>query len=154
VADHQPDVVVLAVGAWEVFDRELPGGGHLAVGSPEWVDWMMTGLGAVATGLTDAAPAALLAIPRVPCFDEREDWLGGPASARNDARRVSAVNDVLERFAALLPMDEWLCPGGQPVAAIDGTTLRPDGVHVADAGADLLWDRQLAPALRSLVPAP
>jgi peptidoglycan/LPS O-acetylase OafA/YrhL len=155
------DVVMLTIGAWEVFDRQPEGGPRLEVGTPAWARWVDADLHRITADLAALAPQALLALPDVPCFDERVDGLGGPTSPRNDPDRVAAVNDILRRFAAenparvrLLPMSEWVCPGGSPVGAIDGVTLRPDGVHTADAGAALLWERWLGPALTALVPAP
>jgi peptidoglycan/LPS O-acetylase OafA/YrhL len=156
-----PDVVLLTMGAWEVFDRWPEGGQRLDVGTPAWSTWMGASLERVTGALVQWAPQAVIAITDVPCFDEREDWLGGPTSPRNDPARVGAVNEVLRSFAAanpdriaVVPMASWVCPGGVPLAEVDGVTLRPDGVHVADEGAALLWERQLAPAVRALVPAP
>lgn len=157
-----PDVVLLTVGAWEVFDRWPEGGDRLDVGTPAWRAWLDGSLERSAALLASWAPGARIAITDVPCFDERQDWLGGPTSARNDPARVAAVNAVLSRFVArnparvtTVPMASWLCPDGvTPVEEIDGVTLRPDGVHVADDGAVLLWERDLAPALRLLVPDP
>jgi peptidoglycan/LPS O-acetylase OafA/YrhL len=156
-----PDVVVLTMGAWEVFDRWPEGGTRLDVGTPEWRAWLDGSLERVAGTLVQWAPQARIAITDVPCFDEREDWLGGPASPRNDPARVGAVNEVLQGFAAanpdritVVPMASWVCPGGVALVEVDGVTMRPDGVHVADEGAELLWERRLAPFVRTLVAEP
>jgi peptidoglycan/LPS O-acetylase OafA/YrhL len=159
--NEDPDVVLLSFGAWEVFDRELPDGTRLDVGTPEWSAWLTEDLRSLTGRLAAAAPDAVIAIPRVPCFDEREDWLGGPDSPRNDPQRVADVNAVLDEFAlanpdrvALLPMDDWLCPGGSPAGEIDGVRLRYDGVHFTSESATHLWAERLGPSLSSLVPTP
>lgn len=161
LARSHPDVVVLTMGAWEVFDRELPDGSQLRVGTPAWRTWMEASLERAVGAIAAAAPQAAITITDVPCYDERGDFLGGPASPRNDADRVAAVNEALLTYAGanagrvtLLPMSSWLCDGTTPVGQLDGATLRVDGVHVEGDGAAALWRVDLAPTLLAMVPAP
>jgi hypothetical protein len=150
-AEAQPDVVVLGVGAWEVYDRDLPDdGGRLAVGSRAWRQWVSVDLERAGAQLAEAAPNALIAVADVPCYHERNDALGGPDSARNDPERVAAMNDVLDAFVARHParlrtlrLSAWLC---------DGTYDRPDGIHLSPEGAYDLWTGPLGPAIRALSP--
>jgi lysophospholipase L1-like esterase len=49
----------------------------------------------------------------------------------------------------VLDLRSWLCPGGSYQARIDGSVLRPDGVHFDKAGGAAWW-RHFAPQLRKL----
>jgi peptidoglycan/LPS O-acetylase OafA/YrhL len=154
VRDTTPDVVLVTLGAWEVLDRELDDGTRLDVGSPEWGRWLMDRLQTVVGRLAEVAPQASFAILDVPCYDQQELTPGGSESDRNEPTRVAAVNDVLHDFAArnpervqVLPMSEWVCPGGDPRRELDGFTLRPDGVHVSGPATTHFWQEMLLPEL-------
>jgi peptidoglycan/LPS O-acetylase OafA/YrhL len=156
VAAESPDVVVLMLGAWEVYDREDPALGRLDVGSPGWHDWMVDGLEDVAARLARQTPARIV-IPEVPCFAEDELQLGTSAAARNDAGRVAAVNRAIDDLVARhpdrlarVPMRAWLCVGDAAIDERDGVELRPDGVHFDPASARLTWEQWLIPRLEDL----
>jgi peptidoglycan/LPS O-acetylase OafA/YrhL len=159
--ETDPDVVVLVLGAWEVYDRRLPGDVDLPVGTRRWRDWLAAGLESFGHRLAVAAPHARIVVADVPCYEERSPWLGGPDSPRNDPDRVALVNDVFEDFVDDHParLSTWalsdvVCDGTRPVEAIDGVALRSDGVHVSGPGAALLWERALLPHLRQVVAGP
>jgi peptidoglycan/LPS O-acetylase OafA/YrhL len=152
-AKSDPDVLLLTVGAWEVYDRVLEDGTRLDVGTPEWRAWMRESLEEAAAAVVEAAPHAVLAITDVPCYAERDPALGGPSSPRNDPARVAAVNDVFEDFVARHPervvslrWSQWLCG--------EDTYEREDGVHLSESAAHDLWAGPLGPAVLDLVPEP
>lgn len=148
-ASTDPDVVVLGLGAWEVYDRELPDGERLAVGTDAWARWVDAGLERLVTDLAGAAPRAVIAVADVPCYTEHNHALGGPTSPRNDPARVAAVDDVVAAFVArhparvvTMPWSTWLC-GEEPAE-------RPDGVHLAPDSARALWAGPLGEWVRGL----
>ena len=133
-----PDLVVLGLGAWEVYDRVLDDGRHLEVGTRAWTSWLEAGVERVVTALAEAAPHARIALTEVPCYAERDLALGGPTSPRNDPERVATVNEVLADVVAAhparlvtIPLSGWLCGSGE--------YARPDGVHLVPESARALW---------------
>lgn len=127
VEGYDPDAVVVLIGAWDVFDREVLGR-WLVPGTPEWRTWydrllddaveILTGRGAHLYWLT------------FPCTDTYRD------------DRVPVVNDAYRALTArwpdritLVDLHAEVCPGGRyepsyPVP--DGTTALvrdDDGVH-------------------------
>jgi hypothetical protein len=158
-AAADPDVVLVTLGPWEVYDRRLPDGSDLEVGTDAWQAWLQESLDHFARRMAAAAPHARIAVTDVPCYAERSGWLGGPDSPRNDPVRVAAVNEVIDdvlarypRRLARLSIADALCPGGEAGATLGGAALRPDGVHVSGPAAPLLWERVLLPQLRALTP--
>jgi hypothetical protein len=143
-----PDLVVLAIGAWEVYDRETADGTRYEVGTQGWATWVEDGLVRAAADLATAAPHARIAVTEVPCYAEQDLGLGGPASARNDPARQAAVNAVIDRVVArhparlvVLPWTPWLC-GPDPFP-------RGDGVHLEPAAARALWAGPLGDWVRA-----
>jgi peptidoglycan/LPS O-acetylase OafA/YrhL len=152
VARLRPDVALLVVGAWEVYDKQV-GGRTLRVGAPEYERYLDGELRLAYDTL--ARGSRRIAMLNVPCYRQRETAAGGGA-ARNDPARVAWLNGVLARFVAarrdrmvLLDLHGFLCPGGRYRDRLDGRRLRDDGVHFSPDGADLVW-RWLGPQLRRL----
>jgi hypothetical protein len=150
VQSFDPDVTVIMIGAWEVFDRKV-GDRVLRVGTPGYAAYlnseMETALGVVASR---GAPVVLL---NVPCYQEPDRQLGEPSSERNDPVRVAWVNQIFNDVVArhtkrlrLLDVASYLCPDGRYVDKINGVKVRRDGVHFTPEGARLLW-RWLGPRL-------
>ena len=152
VQQERPAAVVLSLGLWDVIDHVV-GGGTLQVGTPAYADHLTAELNAAHTALT--ATGAHLYVPNVPCYDEHGTGEPQIAAARNDPKRVAAVNAVLRDFGTahaddttIVDVASWLCPGGQERARFHGTTVRTDGVHLTQAGAALLWSKVLMPAIQ------
>jgi hypothetical protein len=153
------DVTLVVLGAWEVFDRDDPDLGRLAVGTAAWRAWMVDGLDRLVAQLAAGAPGAPIVLTEVPCYDEPDRALGdGRAAIRNDPARAAAVNEVIDEVAARhprrlhrLPLGDWVCDRGTAIAARDGVRLRDDGVHFTHEGAVLTWERWLVPQLERIV---
>jgi hypothetical protein len=146
-AETDPDLVVLAIGAWEVYDRRLADGTRLDVGTEAWEAWVTESLERTAAALAEAAPHGRVAVADVPCYEERSLGLGGPDSPRNDPARRAAVDavihDVVARHPArmvVMPWTSWLCE-------TDDFPL-VDGVHLDTAGARRLWEGPLGAWVR------
>jgi peptidoglycan/LPS O-acetylase OafA/YrhL len=149
-----PDVVLLHVGAFEVFDRYLDGR-YVRYGSAEWDRVVEQGLVRVlrrfgAGGQRVVASAASCYEPRDIGQEEllphEEVELIGAARAQD--RRVRHWNDLLRAAAAatgvtVLPYDDLYC--GVPTAQQPD---RPDGVHLSAEGAQVVW-RWLLPQLEA-----
>jgi peptidoglycan/LPS O-acetylase OafA/YrhL len=157
VNSFDPDVSLVMVGAWEVYDRKVDGR-TLRVGTPEYESYldseMETALGIAGSR---GAPVALL---NVPCYHQPNQQLGDPPSERNDPARVAWVNQVFQRIVDRHPqrlrfidLGGFLCPGGHDAEDIDGVKVRIDGVHFTPEGAGVVW-RWLAPQLVDLATHP
>jgi hypothetical protein len=160
-ATADPEIVLVTLGPWEVYDRALPGGDRLEVGTTGWHEWLRDSLDHFARRMAAAAPHAWIVVTEVPCYAEVSGWLGGPDSARNDPRRVAAVNGVVDEVLARYPdrlarlsLADDLCPDGRADATLGGDLLRPDGVHVSGPATPLLWDQVVLPQLRALASGP
>ena len=144
VRAHKPDVAVLLLGGWEVFDRVIDGR-TLRVGSPEMEAHLRSQLDRARKILTSGG--ATLAILTTPCFSIARRNLGQWGEPeRADPARVQWLNEVWSRYAVdhstdvrLLDLNGHACPGGDFAATIDGAKMRTDGVHFTDAGAKVMW---------------
>ena len=156
VRAYDPDVSLLLIGGWEVFDRDV-GGRILRVGTAPMETELRAALDRARAVLTKNG--AHLAILTTPCFSPTTRELGefGEA-ARADPARVQWLNDVWRRYVAdhpdvsLFDLDAHACPGGTYVPTIDGVPMRTDGVHFTLEGARLLW-KWLGPAVLHLAPS-
>jgi len=154
LARSKPEVIVLATGAWERFDK-IVDGKLLAVGSPEWKTYARSEF-EYALSLTEGRPVIML---NAPCTRSLPSVNGPAVQEGNDGRRLDDVNALMSEFAAahpeqihLLDLKALLCPNGTFEPKIDGVEARPDGVHYNTAGAALVW-RWLAPQVQQLLDA-
>lgn len=154
VAEFDPEVVVLHVGPWEVFDRVVDGTA-LAWGAPELDDLLRD-------ALTDAveilggrgATVVLLASPPL----DRTDGVSNAEWTLAERDRIAHLNGLLTDVAGsarvpveVIDLGELVCPvpaTGCP-GSHDGVELRGDGVHYTAEGAEVAAD-WLAPRLRRL----
>lgn len=144
-ATFHPEAVLMVIGAWEVFDHVV-GGKVLTVGSTAYADYLTS---ALENARRELAPGGTkLYLTNVPCFHQASVAPGGfdLAPDRNSPRRAAAVNSVIDAFAAahpgqvqVLDLASHLCPGGQYVAELDDTVMRPDGVHFSRDSAPIVW---------------
>jgi peptidoglycan/LPS O-acetylase OafA/YrhL len=148
-----PDVVVLSIGVWDLFDLRPPGAdGDLVPGTPAWNDYLEQSLDTAIAVLS--ARGAGVVLPTLPC---QKPIAGSPGFERNesaaDIERVLAWNEVLVGVASRHPgvvvapdLFGYLCPDGEYVDEIDGSVARDDGVHFNDDGAGIVA-RFLGPSL-------
>jgi peptidoglycan/LPS O-acetylase OafA/YrhL len=137
----QPSISVVMIGAWELFDH-LIDGRRISFPSDEWKSHVDA---AIRRGVEAASSGGeRVVLLRLPCMDQPAAALLD-AQARSDRERVEAFNAVLEAVAddletvSTLPLDDLLCPGGEPIGEVDGSVIRYDGVHLTEAGTTLVW---------------
>ena len=150
----QPDVSVILIGAWEVFDRRRDGR-LIEVGSPEFEVHLEEQLEMAVSLLGgESRPVFLLTVP---CYNARLTGARAKWKDRNDSARRAAVNAVLRKFAEehshsveLLGLRELVCPSGKYQPSLNGVELHRDGVHYSAEGTELIWE-WLGPFLESAV---
>jgi hypothetical protein len=148
---YDPDIVVLNVGAWEIFDR-LIDGQVVRFGSTAWDDATRENLAVVLERL-GAGDRRLVALA-APCFaagDRSAVGIFGQAArdqeiVRLDRARVRHWNGLLREAATaagaeVLPYDDLFCDAAPGLAP-----ERADGVHLTVAGAEAAW-RWILPQL-------
>ncbi|HEX6419979.1 MAG TPA: acyltransferase family protein [Acidimicrobiales bacterium] len=158
-----PDVVVVAWGAWEVYDH-VDGDRYLRAGTPEFAAAYRASLADSLDRTIAVAPDVRFAFVTVPCMAETSPRLGGPDSPRNDPARLRWVNDltvdVAGRYgprATVVDLGPLLCRGGEVRDEVDGVVLRDDGVHFTPEAAPMVWDyieRRIHPWLAEPAVAP
>lgn len=143
-AHEQPDVALVFLGAWEVFDPYVDGQ-RLAVGSPAWVRYVE---GQLERGIATLARGTRtrIGLATVPCFATTQPVLGIESGERAQRRRTSAVDGVVRRVVthhpgrvALVDWAGFVCPHGRDRRTIDGVVVRPDGMHPDVPGDRIVW---------------
>jgi peptidoglycan/LPS O-acetylase OafA/YrhL len=155
VDEFDPDVAVLHVGPWEVFDR-VEDGATLAWGEPE-LDRLLRDALTEAVEVLGARGATVVLLASPPL--DRTDGVSNPEWTLVERGRVAHLGSLLAEVAAaqhsvpveVLDMGQLVCPvpaTGCPTDH-DGVELRGDGVHYTAEGAEAAaaW---LAPDLRRL----
>jgi len=146
-ARHRPDIAVVMVGAWDVFDL-IVDGTTLRFGSARWEAHfkrtMRTGIDIV------RATGAEVALALLPCYRP----IAGSAGywpERGDDDRTRHVNELLRALAAAYPTGVHpLEPPGQFCtnrAIATDTAYRWDGIHYYRKGAALYLSAVIPPLL-------
>lgn len=157
VDEFDPDVVVVQVGPWEVFDRR-EGSEWVPFGSPRHDELLTAELTDLVEVVgADGATVALLTVPGL----ERTDGVSAEEWTAEDRWRTDHLDELLRSVATeaeadgrpveVLDLAGLVCPGddGSCPERIDGVRVRGDGIHYTDEGGR--WAaRWLAPQLRAL----
>jgi peptidoglycan/LPS O-acetylase OafA/YrhL len=150
----RPQIALVEVGAWDVFDLKVGDGVVLTFGSPGWDAYYTQQLDqAVALLIQGGAQVALLGVP---CYRPVD---GGGLVAlpeRGDDRRTRHLNALLRAAAAKNPHRVFMIdPPAQfctDPAVATSTSYRWDGVHYYKPGAALVF-QAITPQLLA-VPQP
>jgi peptidoglycan/LPS O-acetylase OafA/YrhL len=150
----QPDMVVIATGAWEMVDKVV-GTKVYEVGTDEWFTYARSEFEqALKIAGPNGRPIVML---NAPCARSTATVDGPAIPEVMDQRRLDTVNELFAQLAAahpdqihLLDLKSLLCPNGTFEPKIDGVEVRPDGAHYSPAGAALVW-KWLAPQLNAIL---
>jgi hypothetical protein len=150
VDTHNPELVVLLVGFWDVFDRRI-GGNVLEFGSPEADAYTRAEINAALDVLTSHGATVMLLT--TPYYAPSPD---GEALSARDEERVDHINDLYREVASersgqveVRNLNALLTPNGYR-QIIDGTDMRGDGVHLTLAGEQYVAD-WLAPQVVEVI---
>lgn len=150
--EFQPEIALLQVGAWEIFDREVDGD-WLVFGTPEFDEHLLGVLGDAIDSL--GSSGATVVVLTTPPF-ERADTISAREWTQNEEWRTRHINELFRQLAStrdevvVIDLGEWICPGEQCIPELpDGRPVRNDGVHFTDEAANLAA-RWLAPQLRAI----
>lgn len=158
VRGQAPDVAVLLIGGWDLFDLRPPGRPEVLVpGTPAWEDYAAKALDEAVSIL--GAEGARVVLPTMPCVGRINGPGFGDAQSSYSVLRVHAWNAMLARVVAAHPgtvsspdLFGFLCPHDRFENALYGVDpVRVDGVHFSDAGATLVA-RWLAPFIDDAAP--
>ena len=143
LAQTTPDVALLVVGAWEVFDLRVDGV-DLALGSAEHDAILRASLERLRSGL--AGIDVSLAVLEVPCQFPRSGGGLTPLPERGERGRTDHLNALLRELASsddgtgdriqLVTSPPALC---DDPAVGDNPSIRWDGTHYGPAGGELVW---------------
>ncbi len=152
VDQFKPDVSVLELGAWEIFDREI-NGTWLTFGSPEYDAVLEPVLQRAVDALhSQGAPVIVFTTPRF----VRDDGTSAKEWTQNDVSRTDHFNALIRKLAAanpasvvLVDLGNFLCPANECRKEIDGVAMRHDGLHFDEHDAKVVatW---LAPQFREV----
>jgi hypothetical protein len=154
-ARSRPQIALVAVGAWDVFDLSIGDTGTMTFGSPAWDEYYAQQLDrAVRLLIAGGAQVALLGIP---CYRPID---GGGLTAlpeRGDDQRTRHLNGLLRAAAAKNPQRVFMVnPAAQfctnPAIATN-TTYRWDGVHYDKLGSALMF-QAITPQLLAIPQPP
>ena len=154
VARNKPQIAVVEIGAWDVFDVTLDGK-KMTFGSPAWNAYFQAQLRKGLHILTGAG--AQVAIMGVPCY--RPIAAGGLPllPERGDDARTRHINTLLAAAAAKQPTRVFMV---NPPAAFctnrriaNDTAYRWDGTHYYIPGAALVFQK-ITPQLLAIPQPP
>ena len=145
VENSDPDVVVLTIGVWDLFDLTPPGDSEILVpGTSAWADYFDTQMERAVTILSSRGAGVV--IPTLACQNPvgpTQDLRTHASSA--DVERVEAWNEALRRVAERHPdvvstpdLFDYLCPDREFERTTDNVVVRYDGVHFTPEGANLV----------------
>ena len=158
VATARPDVVVMVIGAWDLFDVRPPGGSAFLVpGTPDWDAYARTRFERAIEVL--GATGAHVVIPSLACQGRIPGGAEEFESASSlDVERVRASNRVLAAVVAAHPgrvsspdLFGLLCPDGVYRRTVGGVVMRGDGAHFTTEGAETVA-RWLLPQITAAAP--
>jgi hypothetical protein len=145
VDEFDPNVVVLSMGAWEVFDRRIDGE-EVLFGSDEHDELFVETLGeAIDVLSSEGATVAILSAPRF----ERQDTVSASVWTQNEQWRIDHLNELYEEAvseredqATIVDLEGFLCPGDEVCIQRldDGSPVRYDGLHFSEEGAEVVAD--------------
>jgi peptidoglycan/LPS O-acetylase OafA/YrhL len=136
-----PQVSVMLIGTWDVFDRVV-NGQEIKFGSPESIAYIDGELDRGLSILTEfGAPVIVLSTP---CSNPPPTYFPW-----NDKLRLwNAIQrhwvDAHRSQVRLVDLDRYVCPLSKWATALNGAPLLPDGVHFSLASGQLMW-RWLGP---------
>ncbi|MCB0993043.1 MAG: hypothetical protein KDB16_18845, partial [Acidimicrobiales bacterium] len=143
VAAHRPDVVLVVIGAWEVFDLSIDGV-VVPFGSEAHDEVLRNGLERVRAAFEPLDTS--VALLEVPCQFPRPGGGLTPLPERGERWRTDHLNELLAEIAAtddqfndrmkLVTSPPALCD--DPSIA-DNPSIRWDGTHYGPAGGALVW---------------
>ncbi|MBX3313089.1 MAG: acyltransferase family protein [Actinobacteria bacterium] len=155
--DQGPDVALMWIGAWEVFDQQLDGRSY-AIDTPEYASMLRSDIQRRVDRARERGIAFLL--PVVPCFGISDNPVHN--ERRRDTDAVAWVNEQIRAVAEhnpgwvrLIDPGDVLCDAdGEAYTSIDGVTVRQDGSHFDRVGATWFWNAWLGRAVASAFPGP
>jgi len=140
IESKDPDVVIMLMGAWDLYSRDW-GNGKVAPGDREFDMRYRTALDTSMKVLS--AKGAEVVVLTTPCFAPAPGERAGPQHDPDRAVRLAQIQrDAVESFnegnppadAVLIDLNAITCDGGFTETR-DGVAWRPDGSHFSVDGS-------------------
>lgn len=154
VERNRPELVVIAIGRWELMDR-LHEGRWTNLFDPSFSAYLESEIEtAVALARSGGGHVAVFTSP----YYRRGTPPGGGTFPEDEPARVDAINALLRRVAErhgvpVVDVGGFLSPEGRYTATVGGVRVRSDGVHLTRETGELLapW---LFPQLQTVLAGP
>lgn len=139
---QRPDVVIMLMGAWDLYARDW-GNGVVAPGDPEFDQHYRTAINETLSAL--AADGAEVIVLTTPCFEPGPGERAGPQHDIKRAERIAQLQreavDTLNATnplvsASIVDLQSITCDNGFTETR-DGVAWRPDGVHFSIDGSQV-----------------
>lgn len=131
------DVAVIQLGPWEVADQKLtPDGEFLSIDTSEELRAALTQrLGEGVDALAEHHAAVVILAPPPVSFGRMDGRDPGEPYAGSNPARMEVFRQIINEVAASRDHVEMVDLAGWVASQPDDSTLRPDGVHFSDDGA-------------------
>ncbi|MCX6510355.1 MAG: acyltransferase family protein [Actinobacteria bacterium] len=142
IAHHHPDVVVMLMGAWDLYARDW-GNGAVAPGDPEFDQHYRQAMNDSLETLS--ATGAEIIVLTTPCFEPLAGEKSGPQYDIERVERIAQLQrESVETFntsnqsapASIVDLQSITCDNGFTQTR-DGIAWRPDGVHFSIEGSQV-----------------
>lgn len=148
IARERPDLVVIMLGLGELYDRQVDDE-VVRFGTPAYREWLYREIHHRRSLIEPLA--GRVALTTALCMGISADAADRSAQIANDPQRLAWLNETITEYGrvhpevAIIDLHATVCADGYR-ELIDGKDIRDDGLHLNQAGAEIVWER-IGPAL-------
>ncbi len=138
ISVYQPTAVLLVEGAWDVNDRQIDSNEFFHPCQVKFDQWFGNELQAAFHALSQD-PAAKVFVASIPYMRQKDVPGADERDKRIDCLNAVYRSELAKTKITTIDLASWVCPTKQScVEKVDGTVLRPDGVHYDGPGGAIV----------------